>query len=71
MELSAGMGGLSFDSIAMPQIMQPVLKRDLLRKMGELPSNKLDELLVRIALAVGLVEVPDEAEGANRRDGEA
>ena len=60
LELPAGAGGLEVASIAMPDIMQPVLKRDLLRRLGALPPDKLDELLVRIALAVGMVEVEAE-----------
>jgi len=51
-----GCGGLESDSIAMVDIMQPVLKRDLQEKIGQLPEENLNELLTLIAVTVGIVD---------------
>ena len=53
--LPVGCGGLDTESIAMADIMQPVLKRDLQRKIGQLPEDTFYELLTLIAATVGIM----------------
>ncbi len=52
--LAKGTGGLDEESIAMVDIMQPVLKKDLVRKIGELPEDEFHQLLALIAEVVGI-----------------
>jgi mRNA-degrading endonuclease toxin of MazEF toxin-antitoxin module len=55
--LPAGSGNLAVDSLAQINIMQPVLKRDLGRRLGQLAESDLVKLLALIArtLAMGMV----------------
>ena len=56
--LPAGSGNLEVNSLALVNIMQPVLKRDLGRRLGQLAESDLVKLLALIArtLAMGMVE---------------
>lgn len=54
--LPVGCGGLDTESIAMVDILQPVLKRDLQNKIGQLPEEKFNELLTLIAIVVGITD---------------
>jgi len=55
--IPAGTGGLDVDSIAMPDLVQPILKRDLGKKIGQLPADVMTTLLIRIGVAVGMADL--------------
>ena len=56
--LAAGSGNLQVDSLALADLLQPVLKRDLVRRLGQLSESDVVRLLALIArtLAMGMVE---------------
>ncbi len=52
-EIAAGMGGLSKDSVAPAYLLQPISRSDLGEQTGNLPERRYQELLARLLSFLG------------------
>ena len=58
MFLSAGVGGLRADSVAVTHLVQPVRSDFLRERWGTVPDTALQRILLALAWSVGLVHEP-------------